>query len=307
MRRILRRLGIGLAALLVLVTAASLVYNEVTPGGVNERTLYAGPYVRVDGTELAYRCWGSHGRAFLLLGGFAEPTWVWHDVGPLLGATHRVCAVDLPPFGYSERSGPYTLAHWTTLTEGFATALRLRRPIVVGHSLGAAVAVAFAADRPSRIRGIVLLDGDALPVGGGGHWLVDLFVPPWATTLYRLATSWNWLVRRVVANAWGDGRPPASGGFLAEWQNPFRVRGTASALRSLGAQGIQGVSKETLRRVSVPRLVVWGARDGVDSVDAGRATAALLRTRFVEIPRAGHLTMLQAPRAVARILDRFAA
>jgi pimeloyl-ACP methyl ester carboxylesterase len=56
-----------------------------------------------------------------------------------------------------------------------------------------------------------------------------------------------------------------------------------------------------------PRLVVWGADDTVDSVAAGRATAALLRTRFVEIPAAGHLSMLAAPAAVARAIDEFAA
>src|SRR5581483_371228 len=98
-------------------------------------TLYKGPYVRVDGTELAYRCWGSRGSSVLLLGGFVEPTWVWHGVGPLLGEKHRVCAVDLPPFGYSQRRGPYTLARWTTLAEGFAGAVHLGAPVVVGHSL----------------------------------------------------------------------------------------------------------------------------------------------------------------------------
>ena len=56
--------------------------------------------------------------------------------------------------------------------------------------------------------------------------------------------------------------------------------------------GIQGVSASVLERVRVPRLVVWGAHDTVDSVSAGRRTAALLQARFVTVPKAGHLSML---------------
>lgn len=304
--RILRRIGIGIAALFVLATVSSLLYNAVTPGGEAATRLYAGPYVRVDGTELAYRCWGSSGSPVLLIGGFVEPAWVWHGVGPLLGRAHRACAVDLPPFGYSQRRGPYTLVHWTALAEGVAGALHLHRPVIVGHSLGAAVAVSFAVAQPSRVRGIVLLDGDARPVGGGAHVLANLLLPPWYTTIYRIATTSDWIARRLLSNAWGVGKPPSSPAYLARWLEPFRVAGTADAFRSLAAGGIQGVSAGTLRAVRVPRIVVWGALDHVDSVSAGRATAALLGSRFVEIPGAGHLSMLQAPGAVARAVERIA-
>jgi len=56
----------------------------------------------------------------------------------------------------------------------------------------------------------------------------------------------------------------------------------------------------------VPRVVVWGAEDSVDSVTAGRTTAAALRSRFVVISGSGHLSMLAKPRAVASAIDRAA-
>jgi pimeloyl-ACP methyl ester carboxylesterase len=292
-------------AAFAVVTVVSVLYNLATAGrDVPARRLYAGPYVRVDGTTLAYRRWGARGSPIILLGGFLEPAWVWHDVAPLLARRHRVYALDLPPFGYSERRGPYTLARWTTLLDGFAAALRLHRPLIVGHSLGAAVAVSYAVAERAHTAGIVLLDGDARPEQAYPTWVPRLLVPPWYTTLYRIATDWTWLVRRVVSNAWGTGRPPFSAAFVEQWQRPFRVEGTAAALRSLAELGVQGVSTETLRRVRVPSIVVWGARDTVDSADSGRAAASLLRSRFVEIPGAGHLSMLEAPRAVARVIER---
>jgi pimeloyl-ACP methyl ester carboxylesterase len=306
--RWLRRVALGIAALAVAITLASLIYNVATRSRDRPAAeLYPGPYVRVDGTTLAYRSWGSHGTPIVLLGGFLEPSWVWHLVGPLLAQHHRVFAVDLPPFGFSQRHGPYTLARWTELVQGFARHERLVRPVIVGHSLGAAVAVELARSQPSAVAGIVLLDGDALPGGGGAGFLSHLLLPPWYTSAYRLASGSDWLFRRVLSGAWVAPSPPLTTADVDEFQRPFRVSGTASALVSLLGYGIQGVSTKVLAGLQTRSLVVWGSRDTVDSVSAGRATAALLHARFVEIPAAGHLSMLVRPAAVARAIARFAA
>ncbi|HEY6836782.1 MAG TPA: alpha/beta hydrolase [Gaiellaceae bacterium] len=306
-RRLGRRIALVLIELLVVVTAVSLTYNLITAHrDVAATRLYPGPYVRVDGTTLAYSRFGRRGTPIVLLGGFIEPSWVWHRVGPLLGRRHRVFAIDLPPFGYSQRRGPYTLSRWAELIPAFDRKLGLHRPVLVGHSLGAAVVATIAANDPRETSGIVLLDGDARPGGAGAGWLSNLLLPPWYTSAYRLVTGSDWLFRRGLASAWGEDRPPFTGAFIDEWQRPFRVSGTAAAFRSLLSHGIQGVSAATLERVRVPRLVLWGAHDQVDSPSAGRATAGLMHTRFVAVPRAGHLSMLAAPGPVAHAIARFA-
>jgi pimeloyl-ACP methyl ester carboxylesterase len=289
-----------LFSLFLLLTAASLAYNLATRHRDTYR--YRGPSVVVDGTRLAYGQWGTHGSTVLLLGGFVEPTWVWHRAAPLLARDHRVFAIDLPPFGFSQRRGPYTLARWTELARGFIRRERLGRPVVVGHSLGAAVAVSLARDSA----GIVLLDGDALPGGGGPSWLTDLLVPPWFTSAYRVVTGSDWFFKRALRGALGPHARPTDA-FVERFQLPFRIPGTAAAFKSMLRYGIQGVSEQTLRAVRTPSLVLWGAADTVDSPAAGRRTARLLRTRFRKIPGAGHLSMLVAPGAVARAIDEFAA
>lgn len=305
LKRVLRWIGVGLLVLFVALTLASLAFNAVTSGRDEAAAkLYPGPFVRVDGTELAYRTWGSHGTPVVLLGGFIEPAWVWHKVGPFLGRTHRVFALDLPPFGYSQRRGPYTLAHWAELVRGFERHFGLRRPVLVGHSLGAALAVLLAARTPGSAGKIVLLDGDARPGGGGAAWLSHLLLPPWYTSVYRIATDWDWLFRKGLRSAWGPGRPPFTKEFVEEWQRPFRVSGTAAAFASMLGHGIQGVSASTIESVKVPALVAWGQDDSVDSAVAGRDTARLLNAPFVEIPGAGHLSMLARPRLVARAIDQ---
>ena len=304
MKRIVRVSGAVLLALFLVVTVAALVV-DVSPLGATRsaKSLYAGPYVRVGSTLVAYRRWGSRGTPIVLLGGAAEPTWVWHSVGPRLAAAgHRVFAVDLPPFGYTQRHGPYTLAGWLALLNGFERRLHVQRPVLVGHSLGAGVAAADALEQPGRVSGLVLLDGDALPFGGGRSFLSHLLVYPWFPAAVKVASGWDWFVGRALRNAWGPNPPRFPHATLRQFEQPFRVTGTASALKQLVSRGLPGVTTKQLHRIRVPRAVVWGADDDVDSLASGRATAAALGVPLRTIPRAGHLSMLAQPRRVAALI-----
>ncbi len=306
-RRWLRRFGIALVAFVVVATIASLLYNWRTDGREKPAAeLYPGPFVRADGTTVAYRRWGDAGSPIVLLGGFAEPSWVWHEVGPLLGRTHRVVAMDLPPFGYTERVGDPTLTQWMGLVEAVTHRLGLGRPLVVGHSLGAAVATGIALDHPADVSGIVLLDGDALRGGGGGSVLGALLIDPYFTSVYRLLTGSDLVFRQVLERALGPDRPPITRAMLDQFQRPFQVQGTAQQLRNMLPRGIIGLNPSDLSHVHVPATLVWGQYDSVDSPSAGRRTAAALHAPFEVIPRAGHLSMLVRPAAVARAIDRAA-
>ena len=301
LRRWGKRLGIALLVVVVAVTVAAAIYDAVTPGGESPRALYPGPFVHADGHLLAYERWGTSGTPIVLLGGFIEPSDVWRKVGPLLARDgHRVYALDLPPFGYSARQGPYDLAAWSAELEGFERALGIVRPVLVGHSLGAATVVGEALRDPGALRGIVLLDGDALGTGGPPGWIGDLALDPWFTALYRVLTRSDFLFRRGLQRAYGPDGPPLTSAEVARWQRPFRVAGTAQALKDMLPHGIPGWTTTDLARVHGVRVaVVWGALDTVDSVAAGRRTARLLHAPLALLPRAGHLSMLEAPAGVA--------
>src|SRR4029077_5519212 len=264
------KLGLVLLVLVVVLTVVSVVYNVATRDRVKPASaLYGGPFVHVDGKLVAYERWGAHASPVILLGGSVFPSSVWDGVGRRLARDHRVFAIDLPPFGYTERKGPYTLRGWVALVRAFERRLDLRRPVLVGHSLGAAVVVADALRYPSETSGIVLLDGDAISAGGAPSWVSRLLVGPWFTSAYRMATSSDWIFRRGLAGAYPN-HPPFTRRFLEEWEQPFDVEGTLGAFRSMLRYGIQGFRLPQLRAVRVPALVLWGARDTVDSVPAGR-------------------------------------
>jgi len=305
-RRWLRWTVRVLLSIFVLGTLFSLVYNLSTNGDQKPASaLYPGPYVQIDGRAVAYRELGSQGSPIIFLGGFAEPSWVWKQVGQRLARTHRVYALDLPPFGYSERKGPYSLAGWTKLVRDFAAHFGLQRPLIVGHSLGAAVAVNIGLQAPANTAGVVLLDGDALPVGGP-HWMANLFVNPYYTTLFRFVTHTDWIVHKVLVQALGPDRAPISGAQVDAFERPFRVDGTETGFHDLFRGGVQGLTLGDLRSLKVPRIVVWGQHDTVDDIKAGRTSAQALGVKLIVIPRAGHLSMLGEPAAVAKTIGSFA-
>ncbi len=217
-------------------------------------------------------------------------------------------ALDLPPFGYSERKGPYTLTTWLDEIEGFERALGIVRPTLVGHSLGAADVVGEALRHPQALRGIVLDDGDAIRSGGAPSWVADLVVDPYFTALYRIVTGSDWIFRRALKGAYGPNAPKLTAAELDRWQRPFRVAGTAAAFKQMLPHGIAGLDarrpasrarRARRRRVGRPRHGRLGERRA-----ARRAKA--LRAPFVLLPPAGHLSMLVDPTGLAAAIERVA-
>jgi pimeloyl-ACP methyl ester carboxylesterase len=297
--RVIRWILYTLLGVVVALTLASVIYNASTAdASVPVRDLWHGQ--TVDGT--AYRQWGATGTPIVLIGGFLEPSFVWEKVAPLLARGHRVYALDLDGFGYTERRGPWTLQHWGDQVQAFCKALGLTKPIVVGHSLGAAVAVELA--RRGDASRIVLLDGDALRGGGPPRVVTEALVKsPFFTTIYRFLLRSPWAVKRLIENAYGPNHPPITNAEIRRWTDPFRAKDARQALEGMAQHGIAGVTRQDLRQLHVPAHVVWGAKDDVDPVSAGRQSARDLRARFVLVPHAGHLSLLVAPTAVARAIS----
>jgi pimeloyl-ACP methyl ester carboxylesterase len=306
--RLLPKLGIALVALVVwlvvLVTVASFAFNVATAGeGKPVGELWHGRFVEADGVETAYRKWGTHGSPIVLIGGFVEPSFVWSEVAPLLARSHRVYALDLDGFGYSARRGPWTLKEWGDQVQDFMRVLHIAKPIVVGHSLGAAVAVTVA-QRGLASR-IVLLDGDALGTGGAPSLVRDVVAhTPWVTSALRLATRWNWPAKQLLLRAYGPDHPPITDAVIDRWTRPFEANGADHAIATMATRQIAGVPRSALQSLHVQATVVWGDHDEVDPISAGRQTASDLHARFVTIKGAGHLTMLNDPAAVASAILR---
>lgn len=294
-------------ALLVALTIACQLVNWATEP---PDTLAApdGEDVQVNGMRVHYREWGTSGPALLLVHGYAEHTAVWGPVATRLASDHRVVAVDLAGFGYTEYTGRYALVDQVAMVDGLITALALDKPILVGHSLGAAVVSAVALDHPDHVGGVVLADGDALPFPGESSgppsWVLK--APPF-TTAYRIGTRWGWVGRSIIRNQCGTTCKDVAPDLPEAWLRPMRQGDAERAQQVMARSVILHLSPDQLRRITVPRAIIWGSEDARSGGSLDQTRVNLGHPDEVLIPGAGHLSMVSDADAFAAAVRQLTA
>ncbi len=118
-----------------------------------------GLFVNVDGARIHYVDRGD-GPPIVMIHGLAGTLWNFtYDLVDRLADRHRVIALDRPGAGYSERPrGTSASLHVQAATIArVIEALGVQRPLVVGHSLGGALALALAMNHPRAVRELALI------------------------------------------------------------------------------------------------------------------------------------------------------
>ena len=121
-----------------------------------------GTHIGLPGRDLRLyvRDWGGKGSPIVLLHGLSSNSRIWDWTAPLLAQSFRVLAVDQRGHGLSDSpDGGYDFASVAADLVALIETLALDRPVVVGHSWGASVALQFASDKPDAVGGIVMVDG----------------------------------------------------------------------------------------------------------------------------------------------------
>ncbi len=113
--------------------------------------------------ELAYRYFGGEGQPpLVILHGLLGSSRNWTTAGKQLARTFEVFALDLRGHGDSPFAPPprhdYSYATMAGDVAAWLDARGVRRPVLLGHSLGGKVAMRLAADQPARLRALVVAD-----------------------------------------------------------------------------------------------------------------------------------------------------
>jgi pimeloyl-ACP methyl ester carboxylesterase len=308
LRRWARQWAIAVVLDLVAVSLFSLVYNLVTQGPA------APPpglkYVQTGDLRTRYVEWGTHGSPIVLVHGFVESADTWAPTARVLAADHQVYAIDLDGFGYTQRVAPYSTSHLTAQLLDFIAAMHLTRPVLVGHSSGAAVVAAATLQEPDRVGGVMFLDGDGLPLSGTGR--PPSLVNPYRTTLLRLVLRSDTAIRLIYGITCGPQCPALDASGVQQWRLPFQVATAEPAMWQVVGTGIPSLSTTQLARLAtlttIPKAVVFGADDPEYSPGAAASTATLIGAPAPTlIPSARHLTLVSSPAAVSAAIDALAA
>lgn len=120
---------------------------------------------RFEAGALAVEQVSAKGPALILIPGLASGPWTWTETAERLGGKYSIYLVTLP--GFDGRK-PVAGATLDSLSKDLATLIETRelvKPVLVGHSMGGTLSLAFAAEHSALIAGVVAVDG--LPVFPG--------------------------------------------------------------------------------------------------------------------------------------------
>jgi len=266
------------------------------------------PYgeVVVDGVRLAYDDEGD-GPPLVCLHAIGHGASDFAGLRRRLAGRHRVIALDWPGHGASDDDRvPASAGRYAVLLAGVLDALRVERPIILGNSIGGAVAIRFAAAHPDRVRALVLANPGGLDRGGGGR-------------LNRAVTGM--MARFFAAGARGARWYPAA--FAAYYRLVLTEPAARDQRDRIVAQGadVARVLNEAWHSfgdpdadvralaptVTCPVLFAWAARDRINQLARCRAAIERFPDARLETFRAGHAAFLEAPDAFAAALDAFLA
>jgi pimeloyl-ACP methyl ester carboxylesterase len=240
-------------------------------------------WVSGDGVRLHVREWAGGDGSALLLHGLASSSHIWDLVGPRLQrAALRAVAYDQRGHG---RSGKPAAGYGFDRTSADAAAVirarRLRRPVVVGHSWGANVALELAVRRPRSVGATILVDGGFIDLRDRFDWPTarEALAPPRiaGTPVEEFLARMHEMLGPVVeVTPEVEGivlslmRVDRQGRIHPRLSRPNHLR----ILRALWAQDTVGL----LRRVRVPTLVLAvrsapGAPDSAGFLEEKRRAA----------------------------------
>lgn len=203
----------------------------------------------------------------------------------------RLFALDLPGHGKSEGVGQQDILQYARAVKEFMSALHLSAAVVVGHSMGSAIALTMALQFPKRVLGLGLL-------GGGAKLRV-------AKSIFELAAkpeTFPVLIQMLSDLSYGQNADPRlkelGARRLAETR-PAVLNGDFLACDAFDVM-------QKVNRIKVPTLLLCGSEDQMTPPNRSEYLRDQIEGSKLHIlPGAGHMLMLEAPEETARLLGEF--
>lgn len=250
-----------------------------------------GKAITVGGTRVSYLERGTGLPVIFVHGNTGSSRW-FHRVLDVPGC--RTIALDMPNFGGSgPLPGEPDIDGYADAVAGFLRALGIEMSVLVGHSLGGAVAISLAVRHPQLLCGLVLVDS-AAPSG--------LQTPE---DRYPLIQSMQ-NNRGILARALSAVVPTLNDTEFFEslvddaslMAGPAWI-GNARALGRFDYRGRCGAFR-------APVLVIWGKKDVIVTEAMARETAiAFPRARLIVLDEVGHSVVVEDPSRFMKLLSQF--
>jgi 3-oxoadipate enol-lactonase len=224
---------------------------------------------------------------------------LWKHLAPTLESEFTVVTYDLRGAGESAvPPGPYSLDDFVGDLGSLVGDLGLERPVLVGHSFGGSIALAYAAEHPSETSAVVGVGAPTDLPDAVRQGLRDRAATVEASGMEAVAET---VATNGTAPSFRQRQPDefrAFVGVLAA-NDPSGYAATCRAVADFDMSGC-------LERIEAPVLLLGGDVDGVAPPDAQAETVARITdARYVQVPDCGHILPLEKPAVLRDEVVRF--
>jgi sigma-B regulation protein RsbQ len=250
--------------------------------------------VKVDGADIHWTSRGTGAQTVIFVHGWTCDESSWREQVPAISQRYRVITLDLPGHGQSgmPASGMFSMELFARAVEGVRVAAGVDKVVLVGHSMGTPVIRKYALMYPTRVAGMVLVDGlvqiaDAAGTGRGG-------APPAIRTMTGPARE------NMVRGMFSSITSPEL------QQHILKMMMSAPEATASGAMAAtQDRSQWSNEPIKVPVLAVYAGARPLGS-ESGVKTLYPM-AEYHQIPDTGHFLMMEKPAEFNRLLTGFLA
>ncbi len=320
---------IGLIATIIL----TLAYQTIRSVAREASTIEAlapehGNFVIADGVKIFYQELGpADGKPVILLHGTGSWSEIWRETMTALSANgYRAIAIDIPPFGYSERlegSELFTTEKQGRRLNAVLKALNIQNGVLVGHSVGGRPTLEALLNNQKGIEKLVLVD---VALGFGADSLNPQFAqnePGFLLkSIFQIKLLRNVLFRSLGTNpsctraqleAFVYNKSAIKPEHIEMLQKPLSIQGTtvsnADWFEYLTiAAPHQGLSTkfDKYGLIKIPTLIIWGNQDDITPLWQGAYLSRLIPNSTLEIMHGvGHIPYIEDASEFNRVLLTF--
>ena len=265
-----------------------------------------GKFIRIDSQKIHFIDAGS-GIPLVFIHGFGSSIYSWRkNLGPI-SKHHRVCAPDLPGFGYSDKplDAAYTIEAYADFVIRFMDKLRINQAVIVGHSLGGGIALVTSLKYPSRVKALILLDAEAYPITP--PLMLKVAKLPVLRSIIHRAIG-EWVIRISLKRSFYD-HSLITDRLVDEYYRPFLTEnGKAAPIKVLQAMDFELLRElpKRYRNIRKKTLIIWGREDRISRVHLARKLKRDLPfSKLMIIPDSGHLVQEEKPEVVNRAIINY--
>ncbi len=271
-------------------------------------------YLDLHGDRIAYREAGA-GPPLLLIHGMAGSSATWRAIIPQLSTKYRVIAPDLLGHGMSAKPrGDYSLGAFAVFLRDLLDELGVARATVVGQSLGGGIAMQFVYQHREYCERLALIGSGGL--GPDLSPMLRVLSAPGAELVLPVVAPQSVLNLGNKLGSWltSSGiQAPRAGQMWQAYSSLSDPAARQAFLRTLRSvvdhrgQAVSALNKLHLTE-GLPVVLIWGDNDRIIPVaHAYAAHDALVGSRLEVLEGIGHFPHVEAPTAVADILENFIA